>query len=156
MQIEAELADIEEVVRASWTDGAEHRERVLVATASKGVYERYKQFGDELRTVGESMLATCRELASRTSTSTGSDPAIHQLIRGILASTQVGYVAMAIIEGLLPPESSRSASEPPAQPGTRQCGFCGRSEKDTKLVAGPAASICGPCAKLACQVVGGP
>lgn len=40
--------------------------------------------------------------------------------------------------------------------GPRSCGFCGKTEAETRLVAGPAANICGPCARLACGVVGIP
>lgn len=38
--------------------------------------------------------------------------------------------------------------------GESMCSFCGKSQKDTKLVSGPRSFICGSCALLACRILG--
>jgi hypothetical protein len=75
-------------------------------------------------------------------------------VPGLLAivrdSARSVYLVMAILEAQRP--APVPASPAPAAP--RSCSFCGKTDAETKLVAGPAAHICAACARLACGVLG--
>ena len=110
----------------------------------------YKDFLDSTVVSAVSTLVRCREIASTPAIAAEASTA--SIVRGFLAgvreSVRLMYVAMAVLEEL--------AGAGAAHRGARSCSFCGKTEAESKLVAGPAANICASCTRLACGVLGIP
>ncbi|WP_129347708.1 ClpX C4-type zinc finger protein [Sorangium cellulosum] len=69
------------------------------------------------------------------------------------------YAAMTVVEELAGPGGHLGPRHGGIALATRtavpsSCSFCGKTETESKLVAGPEASICASCARLACGVPG--
>ena len=152
MTLEEEILATESVVEAARGAAAEHLQRAEkdLDLGSSG-RAHYKDFLDGTVSNASATLTRCKGL--------GSVPAISAegagIVRGLLAdvreSVRLMYVAMAVVE--------HAAGGPHRGPGAdgaavRSCSFCGKSEAEVKLVAGPAGNICGSCTRLACAVLG--
>jgi ClpX C4-type zinc finger len=64
------------------------------------------------------------------------------------------FAAAAVLEELARSAPHGGAARAASPPSLRACSFCGKTEAETKLAAGPVANICGPCTRLLCGVLG--
>jgi hypothetical protein len=145
MTLEDEIAAVEEVVRVARDGAAQHRERAAKdLPMGSATLAHYQDFLDATVRSVEAILARCSELAAAPAdTSAG---VVHGLLASVRESVRLLYVTMSVIEDL--------AGSAPGSAAPRSCSFCGRTEAETKLVAGPAANICADCTRLACGVLG--
>jgi hypothetical protein len=145
MTLEDEIMAVEEVVRVARDAAAEHRERAAKdLSLGSAALAHYRDFLDATVHSAEATLARCSELAAAPSeTRVG---VVQGLLASVRESVRLLYVAMSVVEDL--------AGSVPVRTAPRSCSFCGRTEAETKLVAGPAANICADCTRLACGVLG--
>ncbi len=126
----------------------------------------YRDFLDASVLNARSILARCSDLVSVPAIS--AEPSTSNVVRGLLESVRESarlmYVAMIVLEQsagpVLPggpgsePGLAPAPNEPAPQPGGRSCSFCGKTDAETRLVAGPVANICVSCTRLACGILG--
>ena len=151
-----EIKAVEDLVQVARDAATEHLDRATkdLHLGSRGLVY-YKDLLDGSILNARSTLARCRELASVPSTAIEASPT--SVVQGLLAavreSLRLLYVAMAVLERA---ESVRhvGAAHAAVRAALRSCSFCGKTEAEAKLVAGPLANICGPCTRLACGVLG--
>jgi len=139
----------------------QHLERVRSAVTTGTVVDQYGEYLSTTISVAKSSLAVTRRLMSTGMRSLGfPDDATEMasgLVSGVLESMRGMYLVVSVVEQLaLQPEEgdsrvSRNQSEPQ---GIRKCSFCGATQTEEKIVAGPVANICGRCTRLACGVLG--
>ncbi|WP_437479723.1 ClpX C4-type zinc finger protein [Sorangium sp. So ce1014] len=161
MTLDDEITAAEDLVQVARSTATEHLGR-----ATKDLHleceamKRYQDFVNATIVNAESTLRHCRETASELAVFAQTSTAIAQ---GLLAATRdsirLMYAAMAVTEELTGTGGQLNAS----QAGTahaietaapRSCSFCGKTDKESKLVAGPEANICASCTRLACGVLG--
>ena len=161
MTIDDEIAMTAPVVEVARNNAAEHIQRAKEALHLDSVaLAQYKDFLNATIVVAESTIAHCRKLASIKEIPFGESKQIVQgLMDGVRESVRTRYVVMATIEQMATiPEKTDTSQEPipatTARNAIRSCGFCGKTELQTKLVAGPAGNICAACTRFACGVLG--
>jgi hypothetical protein len=149
MTLEEEIQAVDEVVAFGRGVATEHAERAAGALRLEAtVLAHYKDFLDGTIINARSTLTHCRELAAAPADGSAG------VARGLLAvareSIRLMYVAMDVLEQRA--GSARQGTT--ASAALRACSFCGKTEAETKLVAGPVANICVSCVRLACGVLG--
>ncbi|WP_437600106.1 ClpX C4-type zinc finger protein [Sorangium sp. So ce590] len=161
MTLDDEITAVEDLVQVARSAAAEHLGR-----ATEHLYlgcealNRYHDFVNATIANAESTLGHCRETASALAVFAQTSTAIAQ---GLLAATRdsikLMYAAMAVAEELTGAGGQLDVSQggiahviETAVP--RSCSFCGKTDKESKLVAGPEANICASCTRLACGVLG--
>jgi ClpX C4-type zinc finger len=161
MSIDEEIAMTAPVVEAARDNAAEHIQRAKEALHLDSVaLAHYTDFLNATIFVAESTIAHCRKLASiQEIPFSESTQIVHGLMDGVRESVRTLYVVMAAIEQMVTRPEKRDTPQEPipettAHHAIRSCAFCGKSEMQTKLVAGPAGNICAACTRLACGVLG--
>ena len=161
MSIDDEITATAAVIQAARDGAGEHLQRARDALHLESTaLARYKDLLNATILAAESTLAHCRKLASIHAISVNERTTIVQGITdGVRESVRAMYVTMTIIEELAKAPSLRDSQQGAiyhaANSDTlRSCSFCGKTETQTKLAAGPAASICTTCARLVCGVLG--
>lgn len=148
MTIDEEIAAVEEVVDTAGRAAIEHFERAASVLQSD-VAARYTDFLDGTVLSARTAIADAREIASGSGAPSEQRVRIvERLLAGVRESVRLMYVAMTVIEQLARPSGGPEKSAP------RSCSFCGKSEGEARLVAGPAGNICEACTRLACGVLG--
>ncbi len=154
MTLNDEITAVENVVQFASDAANQHLERAEkdLHVESTGL-QRCKDFLDATINNARFILARCGDMAS--------EPAIaaeactesigRSLLAGVRESIRLMYVAMTVFEQFAG-SARRGAAEHATAP--RSCSFCGKTDAETKLVAGPVANICASCARLACGVLG--
>jgi hypothetical protein len=161
MTLDDEVMAVENLVHVARDAATEHLERAtkdlhLGSTA----LAHYKDFLDATILNARSTLTCCREMVSTPAISAEASVSIVQgLLAGVRESMRLMYVAMTVLEQLAGSGGHRNAHQGGTAHATesgalRSCSFCGRTEAESKLVAGPAANICASCTRLACGVLG--
>jgi hypothetical protein len=148
MTLDDEIRAADEVVDAAHNAANQHLQRADTDLNLKGKgLEYYRKFLDGSILNARSVLAHCREIAA--TPAIVAEAAHTSIVQGLLASVRESmrllYAVMIVLE-----QSVRSA---PAT-GARSCSFCGKTEDETKLVAGPRVNICVSCTRSACGVLG--
>jgi len=161
MSIEQEIAMTASVVEAAHDHAAEHIQRAKDALHFDSVaLTHYNDFLNATILVAESTMAHCRKLASpREMPDSEAIQIVRGLMEGVRESVRALYVAMATIERMATTPGKVDTPQEPISETTvhtavRSCAFCGKTEVQTKLVAGPAGNICAACTRLACGVLG--
>ncbi len=161
MSIDEEVAMTALVVQAAHGHASEHIQRAKEALHFDSVaLAHYKDFLNATITVAESTMAHSRKLASLREIAVGDSTQIVQgLMEGVRESVRSMYVAMATIEQIAgTPKQADTLQDPhpetTAHDEIRSCAFCGKTDLQTKLVAGPSGNICASCTRLACGVLG--
>jgi hypothetical protein len=154
MTLDDEILAVENVVQVARDAANEHLERAEkdLHLGSTGL-EHYKDFLDATIANARSVLARCRDMVSSPAIAAeASTPSIVQgLLAGARESMRLTYVAMTVLEqfaGSARQGGTANATAP------RSCSFCGKTDAETRLVAGPVANICASCTRLACGVLG--
>lgn len=161
MSIDQEIEITAPVVEAAQAHAAEHIQRAKEALHfDSDTLTRYKDFLNATILVAESTIVHCRKMASlREIALSDSTPIVQGLMEGVRESVRAMYVAMAAVEQIAArPDQRNSQHDAPSNATShdaiRSCAFCGKTEMQTKLVAGPAGNICAACTRLACGVLG--
>jgi hypothetical protein len=156
MTLDDEIMAVETLVHAGRDAATEHLER-----ATKDLYlgstvlAHYKDFLDATILNARSILARCRELvAAPALPAEASASIVQELLAGARESIRLMYVAMTVLEQLAGSAHRGGIAHATEGAALRSCSFCGKTEAESKLVAGPAASICASCTRLACGVLG--
>jgi hypothetical protein len=153
MTLDDEIEAVEDVVRTARGAATEHLARATEDLRLRSAtLARYRDFLDATVQNAELTLARCREVAAVPAET--SARIAQGLLAGARESVRLLYVAMSVVEdlaGSVPPPGTTPGGTNP-----RSCSFCGKTEAETKLVAGPSANICGDCTRLACGVLGIP
>jgi hypothetical protein len=157
MTLDDEIIAVETVVQVARDAAAEHLERAEKDLHLKrSELEHYKDFLGATDLNGRSLVARCREMVSVPAIAT--EPATTSIVQGLLAvareSMRSMYAAMAVVEKLAGPTHQGESAHATEGATLRSCSFCGKTEADSKLVAGPVANICARCTRLACGVLG--
>ncbi|XYH97136.1 ClpX C4-type zinc finger protein [Sorangium sp. So ce1128] len=161
MTLDDEITAVEDLVQVAQNAAAEHLGRATKDPHLEcEALNRYQDFVNATIANAESTLRHCRETASALAVFTQTSTAIAQ---GLLAATRESirlmYAAMSVTE-----ELTGTGGQPNVSQGKiahvietavpRSCAFCGKTDKESKLVAGPEANICASCTRLACGVLG--
>jgi hypothetical protein len=157
MTLPEEIAAVHDLLDLARRAAAEHLTRAASDLhLAPAPLTHYQDFLDTTLRNADTTLAHARELASAPAAPAAA------MVPGLLAivrdSARSVYLVMAILEAQrpapvpTPPVSAAPVPAPPVAP--RSCSFCGKTDAETKLVAGPAANICAACARLACGVLG--
>ena len=158
MPIDQEIAITAPVVEAAHAHAAEHIQRAKEALHFDSVaLAHYKDFLNATIQIAESTMTHCRKLASLPEIpASDSTPIVQGLMGGVRESVRAMYVAMAAVEQMAakPGQQHDAPLKTTAHDAIRSCAFCGKTEMQTKLVAGPAGNICAACTRLACGVLG--
>jgi hypothetical protein len=154
MTLDEEITAVEGVIQAARSAATEHLERAQKDLHLEGsLLGRYQDFLSATVVDATATLARCREVASAPIAAPEASARIVQaLLAGVRESIRLLYVAMTIVEELAGSAPRNGRAKAFAAP--RVCSFCGKSEAETKLAAGPAGNICAPCTRLACGVLG--
>jgi hypothetical protein len=161
MTLDDEITATENVVQAARNAAAEHLQRateVLHLGSTAGAH--YKDFLNATLLAAESTLVHCRKIVSvRGMPASECTHIVQGIMEGVRESVRAMYVAMMIVEHLIGPVGQRNAQQAAIAHTTendtiRTCSFCGKTEAQSKLAAGPAANICATCTRLACGVLG--
>ncbi|WP_437958111.1 ClpX C4-type zinc finger protein [Sorangium sp. So ce119] len=161
MTLDDEITAVEDLVQVAQTAVTEHLERATNDLhLERKTLNRYQDFLNSTITSAESTIRHCRETASALTASPGASTNIGQYILAVAReSIRLMYAAMAVIEELAGTGGHLNARRggiahvlETAVP--RSCSFCGKTDTDSKLVAGPEANICASCTRLACGVLG--
>jgi hypothetical protein len=154
MTLEEEILAVETVVQVAHGAATEHLGRAEkdLHLGSTGLLH-YKDFLDGTLLNASATLARSREMASAPAIAAeaSSEGIVRALLASVRESVRLMYVAMTVLEqfaGARQPAGNAHAT------AARSCSFCGKTEAETRLVAGPAASICASCTRLACGVLG--
>jgi hypothetical protein len=156
MTLDEEITAVETLVHAGRAAATEHLERATkdLHLGSTGL-AYYKDFLDATLLNARSTLARCRELVAAPAISAEVSASIAQgLLAGARESMRLMYVAMVVVEQLAGSARRGGIADATERAALRSCSFCGKTEAESKLVAGPVASICASCARLACGVLG--
>lgn len=154
MTLDDEIMAVEAVVQFARDAATERLERAEkdLHLGSAGL-DRYRDFLDATIANTKSVLARCRDMLSAPAIAAEASTAsvVQSLLEGVRESVRLMYVAMTVLE-----QFAGSARQGATANATdhRSCSFCGKTEAETKLVAGPAANICASCTRLACGVLG--
>lgn len=157
MTLDDEILAVETMVQFARDAATEHLERAAkdLHLKNSGI-AHYKDFLRATILNTSSTLARCREMVSVPAIAT--EPGATSIVQGLLAvareSMRLMYVAMAVLEHLAWTTHQRGIAHATENAPLRSCSFCGKTEADAKLVAGPAANICATCTLLACGVLG--
>ena len=156
MTLDDEITAVENLVHAGRGAATEHLERATKDLhLGSTVLAHYKDFLDATILNARSTLARCREMVSAPAISAEASASI---VQGGLASARESmrlmYVAMTVLEQLAGSARRGGIAHATESAALRSCSFCGKTEAESKLVAGPAANICAPCTRLACGVLG--
>lgn len=161
MTLDDEIRAVDDLVQTARSAMTEHLARATKdLRLGRKALMHYQDFLNATITNAESMLTCCREAASERAASVQASTSTAQ---GLLAATREAirsmYAAMTVVEELAGPGGDLGTRQGGIAPATstsvpRSCSFCGKTEAETKLVAGPEASICGSCTRLACGVLG--
>lgn len=158
MSIDQEIEITTPVVEAAQAHAAEHIQRAKDALHfDNDTLTRYKDFLNATILVAESTIDHCRKMASlREIALSDSTPIVQGLMEGVRESVRAMYVAMAAVEQIAARPDQRNSQHDATSnhDAIRSCAFCGKTEMQTKLVAGPAGNICAACTRLACGVLG--
>lgn len=146
MTLEEEIQAVDEVVAFGCRVATEHADRAGVLRLSATALAHYKDFLDATILNARSTVARCRELAS----ADASASVAQGLLDVARESIRLMYVAMHVIEQL----AGTAQQGATASAALRACSFCGKTEAEAKLVAGPVANICAACTRLACGALG--
>ncbi|MDC3988001.1 ClpX C4-type zinc finger protein [Polyangium jinanense] len=158
MSLPEEIAITEEVVQAARDAAVEHLQRAkedLHLESAAG--SRYEDFLNATLRTAESTLAHCQKIMTMPGIHDHErTPIVQGITGGVRESVRAMYVVMALVEHLAGPEGACHArqGEIARTDALRTCSFCGRSEAQAKLAAGPAVNICETCARLVCGVLG--
>jgi hypothetical protein len=156
MTLDDEIMAVEHLVQVARDAATEHLERAtkdlhLGSTGQK----HYQDFLDTTVLNARSTLARCREMVSAPAVAAEASTSIVQaLLAGVRESMRLMYVAMTVLEQLAGSAHQGGIAHATERAALRSCSFCGKSEAESKLVAGPAANICASCTRLACGVLG--
>lgn len=165
MTPEEEIKAVGDVVQAARDNADVHLKRAERNLHLGGAgLAHYRDFLDASVLNARSILSRCSDLVSVPVIA--AEPSTSNIVQGLLASVRESvrlmYVAMIVLEqsagpvrpGGPGPAPAPTAPEPAPQPGGRSCSFCGKTDAETRLVAGPVANICVSCARLAGGVLG--
>src|SRR5689334_18928473 len=83
-----------------------------------------------------------------------ADSVVPGHLAAVRESLRSMFAAAAILEELARSAPHGGAARVTEPPSLRACSFCGKTEAEATLAAGPAVNICGPCARLVCGVLG--
>ena len=156
MTPEEEIKAVGEVIQAARDAADVHLKRATTDLHLGGAaLAHYRDFLDGSVRNAQSILARCSDLISVPALA--AEPFTSNVVRGLLESVrdsaQVMYLAMMVLEQSAGP--ARPGGPAPApEPEGRSCSFCGKTEAETKLLAGPVANICVSCTRLACGILG--
>ena len=161
MLLDEEITATEKLVQAARNAAAEHLQRATEALHLENTAAaHYKDFLNTALRSAQSMVVHCRNIVSVQQIPASECMHIVQgILEGVRESVRAMYVAMMIVEHLTGPVGQRNAVQPAIAHTTendasRACSFCGTTETQSKLAAGPAANICAACARLVCGVLG--
>lgn len=160
MTPEEEIQAVFDVLQAARDNADAHLKRAEEDLhLSSGALVHYRDFLDASVLNARSILACCGDLVS--APVVAAQPSTSNIVGGLLESVRESarlmYLAMIVLEqsaGPTRPGGPAPAPATPAAPGGRSCSFCGKTDAETKLVAGPVANICASCTRLAGGVLG--
>jgi hypothetical protein len=165
MTPEEEIKAVGEVVQAARDNADVHLKRAETDLHIGGAaLAHYRDFLDGSVLNARSILARCSDLVSMPAIA--ADQFTSNIVRGLLESVResarVLYLAMIVLEQSAGPvrPGGHGPAAAPSEPGSapepegRSCSFCGKTDAETKLVAGPRVNICVSCTRLACGVLG--
>lgn len=152
-----EIKAVGEVVQATRDNADVHLQRAEKDLHLEGAgLAHYRDFLDASVLNARSILTICNDLVS--APAIAAEPSTSNIVRGLLASVHESvrllYVAMIVLEQSAGPAPAPAPAPTAPRPGGRSCSFCGKTDAETKLVAGPVANICATCTRLACGVLG--
>ncbi|WP_437913751.1 ClpX C4-type zinc finger protein [Sorangium sp. So ce302] len=161
MTLDDEITAVKDLVQFARSAAAEHLERATKDLhLGRKALSRYQDFLSVTIDNADSALKHCREAVSSPAALAQASTTIAQ---GLLAVTRESirlmYTAMAVIEELAGTGRHLNARQGEVAHVTetavpRSCSFCGKTDTESKLVAGPEANICASCTRLACEVLG--
>jgi ClpX C4-type zinc finger len=163
MTPEDEIKAVGEVVQAARDNADVHLKHAEADLHVGGAaLAHYRDFLDASVLNARSILARCSDLVSVPAIA--AEPSTSNIVRGLLGtvreSVQALYLAMMVLDQSVGPAGPGAAgpapapNEPAPEPGGRSCSFCGKTDAEAKLVAGPAGNICASCTRLACGILG--
>lgn len=160
MHIDDEIAGTEEMIaldRANALEVLARRATELKLDAK--TLGHYKNFIDACLSSAASTLATCRAIAAMHDVPPHvatqviapfllrAHEATHSMFLGMLVVEHVAEAAQGV-------SNQRTTAEAPKPEPQHTCSFCGKTESETALVAGPTGNICASCTRLAATVHG--
>jgi hypothetical protein len=164
MTLEEEIEADGEVIQAAREHAGVHLKRAETDLHLSGAaLAHYRDFLDSSVVNARAVLACCSDLVSVPAIV--AEPSTSKIVQGLLESVResakVMYLAMMVLEQSAGPARpggpgpALAPSEPELpRPSGRSCSFCGKTDAETKLVAGPTGNICASCTRLACGVLG--
>jgi len=161
MTLDEEITSVESLVQVARGAATEHLERATknLRLGSKAL-AYYEDFLSATLLNATSLLTLCREIVSLSGTAAEASASITEgILSGVRESMRLMYLAMAILDQLAAPEGHADVQQGEPTRATesrtlRACSFCGKTEEESKLVAGPGSNICENCSRLACGVLG--